>query len=123
MSKLTREAAEAEYDKAVAGIANQLRALANEVERAGYSYTSGPDPRTRAWTATEVVNVIHRWLARGDLGVLIFRAIEAEHATARSTPGELLDLAITGLEGIMGAADATAAEMADLALRGAGVIR
>lgn len=121
--KLTKDEAETNYDKMVGYIANQLRALANEVEKAGYSYTSGPEARTRVWTATEVGTVIYRWLARGDLGVLVVRAVEAEHATARSTPGELLDLAATGLESIMGAADASAEELADLALRGAGVIR
>jgi hypothetical protein len=128
----TREQAEQEYDEQLDRLVTSLHALANEAARAGDARRPRFDGISstrvavdRMMLATDVQHLILRWAGQQNshLVCLIFAALRAEHASARSTPGELLDQAITGLEGIMGAADATPTELADLALRGAGVIR
>lgn len=121
-----------EYDIQLDRLANSLHALADQVRNEGdatrvryVGISSERRPIDRTILASDVHDAVMHWVGQKNshLTCLMFAAIRAEHATARSTPAELLDQAATGLDSIMGAADATAEEMAELALRGAGVIR
>ncbi len=133
MSKLTKDQADDLYDRALSHLASDLRHLAADVERLGKTYQPMPgrahDPKlTRVWAASEVHNKVLSWLGQhnGALLGLWWAAVEAEHATARSTPAELIDHAATALEAAAGEGVWEAGESekwADVALRGAGVIR
>lgn len=119
---------EHEYDTQLTRLANTLRALADEVEREGQRWRTQPPSLSRqsrpdrVWCASEVQNVVLRWLGRqnSDLVCLWYAAVRAEHATARETPAVLLDKAATALADRNVPMPET---LADAALRGAGVIR
>jgi hypothetical protein len=126
---------EHEYDVQLDRLVNSLHALADEVRREGDArrsrfegISSTRRPVDRTILASDVHDTVMNWVGRknSNLTCLMFAAIRAEHPTARSTPAELLDQAITALQDV-GPADphteAEHAELAEAALRGAGVIR
>lgn len=128
----TREQAEKEYDKQLGWLVNSLRSLADQVERTGQTHRDHvprlPDTHDRVFAASEVQNKVTAWFGGHNsyLIALWYNAIRAEHATARGTPAELLDLATTGLRDVGPADPHTEDEhllLAEAALRGAGVIR
>ncbi len=137
---MTRDEAEAAYDVQLDRLANSLHALADKVRTTGSTYRlrpgfgAKPEGFNRVWLATDVQQLVLKWVGEHNshLVCLLFAAVEAEHATARATPGQLLDSAIGALEqfGTLPADGAqvtlpreAAGPLAEIALRGAGVIR
>lgn len=133
--KITQEEAEHAYDVQLAHLVNSLRALADKVEHDGNARRArfvGISSERRAVDRTILAGDVHdlvmEWVGRrnSNLTCLMFAAIQAEHASARATPAELLDLAATGLDAAAGEGvweTGEAEKWADVALRGAGVIR
>lgn len=143
--KDTREQAEHDYDVQLGALVQQLHHVAEEIRRREeYRIDQGED---RVQCARGIqTSLLQRFaLDRGPLQKLLDCAIRAEHPTARATPAELLDQAITALQEPTASLLRRAAEaiddvldlaphgklsrvhapevLAEAALRGAGVIR
>lgn len=133
MMSMTREEAEHAYDVQLTRLVNGLHALADALERAGNCHRGHPSGYgreahvDRVWAASEVHRRLLGWLGQhnGDLMLLWYAAVKAEHAGARSTPAEMLDRAATavGDAGMLAGPDGAEVLVAEAALRGAGVLR
>lgn len=120
----TAEAAEGYYLGEVASIAQKLRRLADTVDRLGVEVRTNSVNGQRPSRSDAVYEIDKKLREFTGLGLLWWYAIEADHASARLTPAQLLDQAATGVEKAMGddlAHDPE--ELAEAALRGAGVLR
>ena len=117
------------YQRAVAAVATRLRRLADDVDRlAQPSYSHGRlDHVTQAMAIQGKVLLELQLLG---LNALVWAAMEADHPTARFTPGQLLDRCAAALEGqdvsvgsnVIQMTAPDAERFADAALRGAGLL-